>query len=85
MSHITGLKENEYYTTRAESHGSIYKSTLRIGESENKSILSMEFSAEAQSFMTKFMSATIGLLFKGATIKALKQDLEDIKKYIENQ
>ena len=80
---ITDVKENEYYQTRAENHGAIYKSKLQIEESGDKSKLTMEFEGEAQGGIAKIMSILTGFMFKSATEKALKEDLKDIKAYIE--
>jgi hypothetical protein len=42
------------------------------------SLLTMSFEAEPQRFGAKLASVTIGLLFRGATRKALTRDLDDI-------
>lgn len=76
---ITDVKENDFYQTRAESHGAIYISKLMVTERNDGTILTMSFNGEAQTFMAKLMSATLGALFKNATKKALLKDLEDIK------
>lgn len=76
---ITDAKTNEFYQTRAESHGAIYISKLNVIEKDGGTILTMSFIGEAQTFMAKLMSATLGAMFKKATRKALTKDLEDIK------
>ena len=80
---ITDVVENEYYQTRAESHGAIYKSRLQIEESGDKSKLTMEFDGEAQSTSAKIMSFLTSFIFKSATEKALLNDLKDIKACVE--
>ena len=80
---ITSEEKGVQYKTRAESHGSIYETVMRVEKEGNKTRLSMDFSAKAQNFFTVIMSATIGLLFKGATKKALQKDLEDVKAHME--
>ena len=80
---ITEAQENAYYRTRAENNGAVYISELRVEGSGDKTLLSMEFEGEAQSFGAKLMSFLTGFLFKGATEKAIKQDLEDIKVAVE--
>ena len=82
---ITEAVENEYYKTRAESHGSIYETTLRITPEGDGSVLSMEFNGMAQTFMAKFFSIVMGFMFVSATKKALQEDLNDIKAAVENQ
>ena len=81
---ITDSKENDYYQTRAESHGAIYVSKLQIVQSGDGVDLTMSFDGQAQTFMAKIMSVIPGILFKSATEKALLQDLEDIKSTVEN-
>ena len=80
---ITDAKENEYYQTRAESHGALYISRLEIEEAGDETNLTMGFEGEAQSLGAKIMSFLTGFMFKGATEKALKQDLIDIKAFVE--
>jgi hypothetical protein len=82
---ITDVVENESYDVRAESHGSIYESTVSIAEEGGARILRMEFGARPQNFMARLMSATMGWMFKGATEKALLKDLEDLKAAIEKE
>ena len=76
---ITDVKENESYTTRAESHGAVYTTHLSVTPENGTSVLKMKFGAVSQTFGAKVMYATMGWMFKSATIKALQQDLEDIK------
>ena len=80
---ITDVKENDYYQTRAESHGAIYISKLQIEEQEGKTYLTMAFDGQAQSLKARIMSVATGFLFKSATQKALRKDLEDIKAAVE--
>jgi len=79
---ITDAVENEYYTTRAESHGAIYKTDLILSNNGDSTELVMSFSAELITFKAKLMSL-MGFLFIGATKKALREDLEDIKTTVE--
>jgi carbon monoxide dehydrogenase subunit G len=80
---ITDAEENAFYATRAESHGSIYITHLTIVEQDGGTLLTMNFGAELQSFTAKVMSATMGWMFKNATIKAVQQDLTDNKAAVE--
>jgi hypothetical protein len=80
---ITDAVVNEYYCTRAESHGSVYITKLSLSESANGTLLTMSFSAIAKSFSAKIMSFFMGTLIKGSIKKALIKDLEDIKTYVE--
>ena len=81
---ITDYVENEYYQTRAESHGSIYISRLSIKRVENHIKLTMSFSAEAQTFFVKIFSLCMGFVIKGSMKKALIKDLNDIKTHVES-
>jgi carbon monoxide dehydrogenase subunit G len=80
---ITESVENEYYCTRAESHGSIYITRLSLSERGNNTLLTMSFTGESQTLMVKIISACMGVFIKSAMKKALLKDLEDIKKYVE--
>ncbi len=80
---ITEAEENHYYQTRAESHGSVYQSTMRITEDADGNHLSMEFSAQPQTVLAKILSFILGPIMKNATKKALLQDLKDIKYILE--
>lgn len=81
---ITDAIENESYKTRAESHGAVYLTDMSITEHDGSAKLRMKFGSEPQSLGAKIMSVTMGYLFKNATKKALKQDLDDIKAAVEN-
>lgn len=80
---ITDAVENEYYTTRAESHGAIYTTELVLSDKGSSTELTMDFGAELVTFKAKLFSL-MGFLFIGATKKALKEDLEDIKAKVES-
>tara|TARA_R110002050_G_scaffold273380_1_gene417453 strand:+ start:644 stop:1099 length:456 start_codon:yes stop_codon:yes gene_type:complete len=80
---ITEAEENVYYKTRAESHGAIYRTILKITEQGNASVLMMEFSSEAVSFKGKLLDAIFNGMLKKSMKKLLYKDLEDIKKVVE--
>ncbi len=80
---ITDAEENKSYRTRAESHGSVYITKLALSEEDGATRLTMEFEGIPQTFGARLMSATTGRFFKGATEKALMQDLADIKAAVE--
>lgn len=82
---ITDARENEYYQTRAENHGAVYISTLKIEENGNGNCLWMGFEGEPQGVFAKIMGFVTGFIFKGATQKALHADLEDIKAAVERR
>ena len=80
---VTDSLENEYYSTRAESHGSVYISRLSLSESGANTILTMSFSGEASSFIAKIISTLMSFIIKGSIEKELQKDLVDIKQYVE--
>ena len=80
---ITEATPNNSYKVRAESHGAIYVTTFALSDQNGLSQLSMRFEIAPQTFVAKLMWATTGVFFKGATKKALMQDLADIKAAVE--
>jgi carbon monoxide dehydrogenase subunit G len=80
---ITDSKENEYYSTRAESHGAIYITEFLLTEKEGATELSMSFSSRAVTFKAKLLSIMF-FIFAGATKKAFMADLIDIKAAVES-
>lgn len=82
---ITDYVENEFYQTRAESHGSIYISKLSLESFGENTRLTMSFNGIAQSLMAKVFSFCMGFLFIGSMKKALIKDLSDIKAHLESQ
>ena len=83
---ITESKSEEFYRTRAESHGSLYLTKMAIKELDaDTTELTMSFSAEAQSKMIKIISSIMGLFVNKSMKKMLLSDLQEIKKYVEAQ
>lgn len=80
---ITDAAENEFYSTRAESDGFIFLSTIRISEGKGGMTLTSIHDSQPQTIGTKLMSIPMGLFFKGVAKKALLQDLDDIKAAVE--
>ena len=80
---ITDSVEKKYYRTRAESHGSVYITKLSLSAFKGKTILTMSFSAEAQTTFVKILSLIMGMVITSSMKKALRKDLEDIKKQVE--
>ena len=80
---ITEEEPEQYYKTRAESHGSIYTTLMKITEQEGHNTLAMHFGGQAQTISAKIMSALLGSIMRRATEKALLKDLMDIKKIAE--
>ena len=82
---ITDSAENEYYQTRAESHGAVYISRLQIETQGGETCLRMLFEGEPQGTFAKIMAAATSFIFKGATQKALDEDLRNIKTSVEKK
>ena len=80
---ITDAETNSHYHTRAESHGSVYMTKLSVQDSGSGSLLTMSFTGIPQSILAKILSFVMGPLIKSSMRKALAQDLEDIKVYVE--
>ena len=81
---ITDVVANTSYRTRAESHGSVYVSTMELTREGDGCVLSASFSATPQTFSAKLMWALTGFMFRGSTRKAFEQDLDDIKRAAES-
>ncbi len=82
---ITDAVDNEFYRTRAESHGCVYVSTMSISGNNDGCTLTMSHQAKPQSLVAKLLSFPMGFVFKGAFRKAMLQDLNDIRAAVEKQ
>jgi hypothetical protein len=80
---ITEAVENEFYTTRAESDGFIFLSTMRIDQDRGGTALSSIHDSIPHTLGARVMAIPMGLFFKGVARKALQQDLNDIKSAVE--
>ena len=82
---ITDAAENEFYTTRAESHGFVFLATIRISESSGGMTLTSSHDSQPQGIVARLQSIPMRLLFRGVARKALLQDLNDIKSAVEQE
>lgn len=82
---VTDAVEGSHYDTRAESHGSVYKTRVALENRNGRTGLVMTFEGEPQTLGAKIMWGLTGFLFKGATRKALAKDLADIKAALERK
>ena len=80
---ITDSETNEYYSTRAESHGSVYITKFSLTAIDGDTLLTISFNGIPQSFVAKTLSFSMGPLIKNSIKMALIQDLADIKAYVE--
>src|SRR5262245_35522617 len=71
---ITEAVENQFYSTRAESDGSLFLSTTSISESSGGITLKSSHDSRPQSVVARLMSIPVGFVFKGVARKALLQD-----------
>jgi len=81
---ITESTKNEHYSTRAESHGAVYITTVSLKENAGLTLLTMSFSGEPQSLMAKVLSFMMSPFINGSIRKALAVDLQDIKVHVES-
>lgn len=82
---ITEAEENSYYKTRAENHGMVYETELRLTEEGSRTKLTMTFNGTAQKLVAKIIGGLMMPMIKKGMIKALNQDLQDIKKVAEEK
>ena len=87
---VTESIPNQYYQTRAESHGAIYISRMYIStekkeDGTEQNFVGMGFDGEARSFCSKVMMFLMGWMMVNATKEALMKDLEDIKALAERK
>ena len=82
---ITDAAENEYYCTRAESHGSVYKTRLSLNDDDGNTRLTMAFTGEPQTRGAKILSFVMGGVMKGSMEKELQKDLVDIRNFVEQR
>ncbi len=82
---ITDAKENEYYATRAESHGSVYISRLSLTGEGDRTKLTMLFKGLPVTMIAKVMSFLMAPMIKGSLKKTIGKDLENIKSHIEKE
>jgi carbon monoxide dehydrogenase subunit G len=75
---ITEVKENEFYTTRAEQDGFVFITTNRVSGSDGGVTLTGIHETQPQGFAAKLKSLPM-VFFKGVIKKAILQDLNDIK------
>ncbi len=82
---ITEAVENRHYVARAESHGFVYTSVLRITPTDGGSTLTMTHRSEPRSLLAKVLARPMGWMLRSTLEKALRKDLEDIETAVENR
>lgn len=80
---ITVARAPDFYETRAESHGCVYRSRLEIAPNSGGVRLEMSFYCQPETLAAKLMWMLTGWMAKKALTKAIDQDLADIKQAAE--
>jgi hypothetical protein len=80
---ITDATTNEYYSTRAESHGAIYISKLSLADCPSGTLLAMSFRGNPQTMTAKVLSFLMIPFMRKAMGKTIAKDLADIKRFVE--
>lgn len=81
---ITEVKENEFYTTRAEQDGFVFITTNRLSGSDGNVVLTGIHETRPQGFAAKLKALPM-VFFKGVIRKAILQDMNDIKAAVEQR
>ncbi len=80
---VTAFSPPVSYSVDAESHGMKYHSTYTFSEEGKGTSVEMVFEGTPVSFGAKLTSPIFGVMFKGATKKALQKDMQDLKDLLE--
>lgn len=80
---VTDCVENEYYCSRAESHGSVYLTRFSLRDLGDKTLLSISFSGEPQTSLVRTVSFCMGPFIRNAVLNMLNKDLDDIRNQAE--
>ena len=80
---ITDVAEHRSYTTRAESSGFVFVTTMSLAEGNGGITVTSSHDSQPQGFVARLQTIPMGLLFKGMIRKAILQDLNDIKAAVE--
>lgn len=80
---VTDSQTNQYYVTRAESHGSVYISRVFLEESSGGSRLTISFTGEPQTLVARFLTFIMSPFIQKSLHSELAKDLLDIKNHIE--
>jgi uncharacterized protein YndB with AHSA1/START domain len=81
---ITAAAVNEYYETEAESDGFVFRTSMRVAPSGGGATLASSHSTEARTLAARVKGLPM-FLFKGVIRKALLQDLDDVKRAVEQK
>ena len=76
---ITDAEERSHYATEARSHGSVYRTTLRLRDAGIGTRIEMTFSAEAVSLGARVLSFLLRPIMRRSIANALQGDLEQVR------
>jgi hypothetical protein len=82
---VTDSVQNEYYCSRAESHGSVYITKFLLSELDDMTLLTISISGQPQTRFVKTVSFFAGPVIESAIMNALNKDLEDIKNQVKTK
>lgn len=80
---VVAVTPGEGYELRAESHGHVYKSFVRVRPEGSGSVLSMGFEGHPQGMAARIVGTLMGAMMRSQTKKMMDQDLADIKRAAE--
>jgi hypothetical protein len=81
---ITEAVDGEHYETRAQGHGFVFVTTMRLSHGEDGIVLTSSHDSRPQGFRATLQTIPMRLFFKGVIRKAIRQDLDDIKMAVEH-
>ncbi len=76
---VVDFQPGRSYTLRAHNSGCDYRTVVSVRPAVSGSEISFDFSARPLTIGAKLMGALMGWMVKGACVKAVKQDLMDLK------
>ena len=81
---ITEFEPNRRYVLSAESCGCKWGSEMRCDAEGPGTRLTLTMNTTPLTFMAKVMSTVMGPMMKGSMLKAVRKDLDDIKRAVES-
>lgn len=76
---ITSVEEGSRYVTEARSHGSEYRTVVRVDDAPGGGTrLAIDFSAEARTPLAKVMAWLLGPVMRRSVASLLRKDLEEL-------
>ncbi|MCW5766609.1 MAG: SRPBCC family protein [Phycisphaeraceae bacterium] len=82
---VIDFKPGRSYTLGATSHGCTYRTTLSVRPVAGGSEVELDFIGTPLTFSRKVMAALMGWMINKACVKAIGQDLSDLKASVERE